>query len=159
MELSKEGIELIKRFEGLQKWAYIDQAGIWTIGIGHVILPRDLRNGTQVPTFPDQLRWSEEQCVEEFLRDAHRFEVGVTSALAHHGVKATQWQFDALVSFTFNLGLGVLAAPSVFAAVGRLPKTAALEASFTKYIYAGGKRSRGLESRRAAEIRHAKRKD
>lgn len=92
--ISHEGINLIKHFEGLKLEAYQDVADIWTIGYGH----------TGPDVHPGQVITEEE--AERLLRkDVNRFERGVRDAVK---VSMVQAQFDALVSFSFNVGLGAL---------------------------------------------------
>ena len=91
MKTSQKGIELIKRFEGCRLTAYKCPSGVWTIGYGHT-------NGVKKGQKISQKR------AEEFLReDLAKFENGVKKAVF---VPLTQNQFDALVSFTYNCGLG-----------------------------------------------------
>ncbi|MEM6648908.1 MAG: lysozyme [Pseudomonadota bacterium] len=94
MQISDEGVSLIKRFEGLKLEAYQDIADIWTIGYGHT--------GSDV--FPGQVI-SEAEAERLLRKDVERFERGVESAVK---VDIVQAQFDALVSFSFNVGVGAL---------------------------------------------------
>lgn len=88
---SKEGMELIKSFEGCRLKAYQDVAGIWTIGYGHT---GNVRPGMSI---------TQEQA-ETFLRaDLKKFEQCINRCVA---VPLTQNMFDALVSFTYNVGTG-----------------------------------------------------
>ncbi len=91
MKLSETGKALIKRFEGLRLEPYRDIAGVKTIGYGHT--GPDIR-GPITEAEADAL----------LAKDIARFETGV-NALAK---ACTQGQFDALVSFAFNLGLQAL---------------------------------------------------
>ena len=93
MKITNEGINLIKKFEGLRLEAYLCPAGVWTIGYGHT---KGVKKG-QVIT---QLE------ADNLLKeDLSSFEKGVTSLIKSN---INQNQFDSLVSFAFNLGLSNL---------------------------------------------------
>lgn len=136
MKISQRGIDLIKQAEGLRLEAYQDSVRVWTIGYGHT---REVRVG-QVIT---------EKEAEGLLReDLDEFERGVLYATSP--VKLTQGQFDALVSFSFNLGLGSLNSSTL------LKKLKAGDASgasfeFQRWVYADAKKLPGLVKRREAE--------
>ena len=89
--ISDEGLDLIKRFEGCELTAYICPSGIYTIGYGHTgdVLPGQVITQAEA----DKL----------LKKDVERFETGVNN---YTNVPLNQSQFDALVSFTFNVGLG-----------------------------------------------------
>ena len=91
-----KGIQLICQFEGLKLERYRDAVGLWTIGYGHLILKEEMEKLTKITTgeAKDLLR-----------KDLKRTEDGVKKLLNQ---PATQAQFDALVSFAFNLGVGNL---------------------------------------------------
>jgi lysozyme len=143
MRISQRGVDLIKRHEGLQLQAYRDAVGVITIGYGHT---RTARIGQTVTTAE----------AEALLRaDLDAFEGGVTGLLTR---PVMQSQFDALVSFAFNVGLdidmdrraeglgdGTLLA---FVNTGR-DQDAAIE--FLKWNKAGGRPLLGLTRRRLAE--------
>lgn len=93
MKLSNRGKSLIKKYEGLRLTAYKCPAGVWTIGYGHT-----------AGVFAGQ-KISEKQADEFFDKDIKQFEDAVNSLVK---VPLKQGQFDALVSFTFNLGIGSL---------------------------------------------------
>ena len=90
-QVSREGIELIKRFEGLELQSYQDVAGIWTIGYGHT-----------GPEVGPGMVITEAQAEALLIEDLERFERGVSSAVQ---VRITQTQFDALVSLAYNIGV------------------------------------------------------
>lgn len=93
MKISPAGIALIRRWEGCELTAYRDIAGVLTVGIGHT--GPDVRDGMVI---------TQDQADALLAKDLARFEAGV-NALAG---PCTQGQFDALVSFAFNLGLHAL---------------------------------------------------
>lgn len=137
MRTSPEGVALIKEYEGLRLKAYRCPAGVWTIGVGH----------TGAGVKADSVL-TEHQANAVLDVDLDRFERGVLSAL--DGTPATQPQFDALVSFAFNLGVAALARSTLL----RKFKAGDVEgagAEFMKWQYAAGKVMPGLVRRRAAE--------
>lgn len=92
MKLSLKGIQLLVKREGIRTKAYKDTKGIWTIGIGHT-----------GPEVVEGLRISELQAYDWFHTDVKWAEDAVNKGVA---VPLTQNQFDALVSFVFNVGAG-----------------------------------------------------
>ena len=90
MRTSENGVELIKRFEGLELEAYQDIAGIWTIGYGHT--GSDVQPGMKI---------SERDAEELLRRDLKPREQAVEGAVK---VPLNQNEFDALVSFVYNVG-------------------------------------------------------
>ena len=139
--ISDEGISLIKRYEGYKTTPYRCPAGLYTVGYGHVI-----GNGLQLPD-----EWNRTFSlgeIDELLRtDLARFERGVSR---YCPVYLTQSQFDALVSFSFNLGLGVLQRSTLRQKLNRGDYDGASK-EFLKYTRAGGKVLKGLVRRRQAE--------
>lgn len=136
MITSVDGLNLIKSFEGLRLSAYQDIVGVWTIGYGHT--------GSD---FSADTTWTEEQCELALARDLHRFEDCVGTLV---NVDLTQNQFDALVSFCYNLGCQSLKISTLLKLLNQGDVTgAALE--FTKWDVAGGHVVQGLLNRRLAE--------
>lgn len=131
------GIALIKSFEGLRLEKYQDAVGKWTIGYGHLILPTE--------SFPHAITEAE---AEALLRsDLQMTERGVHKAVT---VALNQNQFDALVSFTFNLGAGNLQSSTLLKLLNQGEYTQAAE-QFLRWNKAGGKVLTGLTRRREAE--------
>jgi lysozyme len=98
VKISDKGLVLIKKYEGLRLKAYKCPAGIWTVGYGST--GPHVKSGMEI---------TEAQANALLMLDVSRFETGV-NALASC---KTQGQFDALVSFAFNLGLGNLASSTL----------------------------------------------
>ena len=144
MKVSQKAIILIKHHEGVRNKPYKCPAGLWTVGVGHLI--GDGR------TLPDE--WNKTFTQEEIdailKRDLNRFELGVCKMLP--SVQLKQCEFDALVSFSFNLGLGTFQRSTIRQALLRGDKEAAME-SLVKYCKAGGKILKGLQNRRLDEKR------
>ncbi len=142
MKLSDNGIRLIKRFEGYHRKlpdggciAYRCPAGVWTIGYG-----------TTAGVKPG-LIWTEAQAEAALRDDVVRFESAVLRLVR---VPLNQNQFDALVSFTYNVGEGALAKSSVLRCVNAGDMAGAARA-FALWNKAGGKVLPGLVERRARE--------
>lgn len=88
--VSKKGLDFIKSFEGFRPMAYRDTGGVWTVGYGHT--GRDVTQALIIT----------QATAEQLLQaDVRRFEICVENALAND---VSQAQFDALVSFAFNVG-------------------------------------------------------
>jgi lysozyme len=136
LELSPSGLAFIQTNEGLRLNAYRDVRGIWTIGYGHT--------GPEVVT---GLIWTAAQCAlaleEDVLWAAKAVQDNVTVIL-------NQNQFDALVSFVFNIGVGNFKGSTLLHVLNTGNYTgAALQ--FGKWIYAGTIISSGLINRRKKE--------
>lgn len=136
MKTSAEGVALIKHFEGCKLTAYRCSAGVLTIGWGHTGV--DVLEGLVI---------SQARADELLLRDLRRFEVGVVNAVA---VPLNQSQFDALVAFTFNLGLGAFAKSTMLRLLNARDYAGAAN-QFPRWNRAGGQVLRGLTRRRHAE--------
>lgn len=141
MKISPQGLKLIAYFEGVRLKPYRCPAGLWTVGIGHLI--------GDGHTLPDN--WNRTFTLEEayalLAKDVARFERGVS---LYCPVPLTQGQFDALVSFSFNLGLGTLQRSSLRQKVNRGDMDGARKV-LLKYNKANGKVLKGLDLRRKAE--------
>ena len=142
MNVSARGIQLIKHHEGVRNRPYRCPAGLWTVGVGHLI-----GDGKSLPDSWNRTFTSEE--VDGLLKsDLRSFERGVLKMLPN--VPLRQCEFDCLVSFSFNLGLGTFQRSGVRQALLRGDKEGAME-SLVKYCKAGGKILKGLQNRRLDE--------
>lgn len=154
-------IELIKRFEGIEDGdpstvnldPYLCPAGYWTIGWGHVVLDADgkqlkgagNRKAAQA-IYPHGITMAEAETL--LADDVRRFSAGVAKL-----VKAvlTDNQFCALVSFSFNVGIGAFSGSELLRAINngafdRVP------AQIMRWTKSGGKELAGLKRRREAEV-------
>ena len=142
MNVSARGIQLIKHHEGVRNRPYRCAAGLFTVGVGHLI-----GDGKSLPDSWNRTFTQEE--IDGLLKsDLRRFELGILKMLPN--VPLRQCEFDALVSFCFNLGLGCFQRSTVRQALLRGDKTQAM-ASLIKYCRAGGKILKGLQTRRLDE--------
>ena len=135
--ISDIGLKKLKEFEGLRKEAYYDAAGVPTIGYGHT---HGVRMGDVISEY-----WA-----EMFLKaDLYDVEKQVDSL----GLDLDQPQFDALVSFAFNLGFYKLKTSTLLKTIKEGGSMRAIKKEFKRWVYAGGKKLRGLERRREWEAR------
>jgi lysozyme len=135
MNLSDDGLALIKRFEGLSLKAYLCPARVWTIGYGTT---RGVRPGQVI---------SEAEAETMLRADVARFAQGVAERLQ---VPVTQGQFDALVSLAYNIGLSAFGKSTLLRLLNDSKYSLAAE-QFPRWNKAGGKVLSGLTKRRAAE--------
>lgn len=139
-QTTKQGLDLIKRFEGFESEIYLDAAGLPTIGYGHLLRPGEHK------MFADGI--SEAAGEALLIKD-----VGVAERAVLRLIKVplTDGQFDALVSFTFNLGSGALQRSTLRRKVNR-EEHEEVPAELMRWVWAGGRKLKGLVQRRKAEI-------
>ncbi len=143
MKTSPVGINLIKHYEGFYSKPYRCPAGLWTIGYGHVI-----NDGRNLPIDCDRV-FLKDEIDALLIADLKRFERGVA---LYCPVQLTQNQFDALISFSFNLGLGTLQRSTVRQKINRGDFKGAVKVLF-QYNKGGGKVLKGLTLRRQDEAK------
>lgn len=143
MKTGEKGLELIKSFEGFYSKPYRDPIGIPTIGYGFTYYLPDRRKVTMQdrPLTEHQATCMLQEILKGYEGDVLRL---VKS-------KLTQNQFDALVSFTFNLGAANLAKSTLLRKVNANPNDPTIRDEFAKWRLAGGKVFAGLVRRRKAE--------
>ena len=135
MQLSEKGKTLIKKYEGLKLSAYKCPAGVWTIGYGHT-----------AGVFAGQ-KITQKQADEIFDKDIKQFEKIVLELCK---VPLKQGQFDALVSFVYNVGKTAFVNSTLLKLLNQKKYTAAAN-QFTRWVYANGKKLQGLVKRREEE--------
>ena len=143
MKTSQKGIELIKQFEGFRLKGYLDSVNIPTIGYGTTVYP----NGEKVK-LSDVI--SKEKAEEYLINDIRKFEDFVNRWVLSN---ITQNQFDALVSFTYNLGPSNLQKSTLLKKVNKNPNDPSISKEFSKWVNAGGNKIQGLVNRRDAEAK------
>jgi len=162
VKLSKAGADLMHRFEGCRNKPYLCPAHIWTIGYGHVLyqeqikLPMARVEGKEIPMIrremplkPEDNRvWSKQEIDDLFTADVASFERGVLRLVP--GSVGSQGRFDALVSISFNFGLGNLQRSTIRIKANRQEWEAAADA-FLLWNKGGGKVLAGLDRRRKDE--------
>ena len=126
---------MIKHFESCKLTAYQDSVGVWTIGWGHTA---GVKKGDN---------WTQDEANDILLNDLEKFEGYVNQYVK---VPLTQNQFDALVSWTFNLGPGNLKSSTMLTKLNEKSYDE-VPSQMKRWNKAGGKVLRGLERRRNAE--------
>jgi len=139
-KMNVEGLELLKRWEGLRLKAYRDAGGVLTIGYGHT-------SAAGKPLVYEGMRISGHQAEEILARDLRQYERAVEGSVK---VPLTDNQFAALVSFCYNVGVGVFKRSTLLKRLNAGDYDA-VPAELMKWTRAGSKRLKGLENRRAAE--------
>ena len=135
MKKSNEGISLIKKFEGLELEAYKCAAGVWTIGYGHT---KDVQPGDV---------WSESHADHMLEVELEEFEAYIKDNVT---APLSQNQFDALVSWVYNLGPANLKASTMLKVLNS-GDYEGVPAQIKRWNKAGGKVLEGLIRRREAE--------
>ena len=135
MNISNEGISLIKKFEGCELEAYQDAVGVWTIGYGHT---KNVKEGMTV---------SKEQADNMLLNELDEYCEHVEKAVT---VDLKQCEFDALVSWTYNLGPTNLNNSTMLKVLNN-KEYDDVPAQIKRWNKAGGKVLQGLIRRREAE--------
>lgn len=138
LALGKDGLELIKSFEGCVLKVYLDAIGLPTIGYGHLIKPGE--SFTKI---------TQKEAEELLKSDAQIFVDGVNKLLE---VSVSQNQFDALVSLAFNIGLGNFEKSTLLRLLNA-GDFAGAALQFVRWNKAGGKVLAGLTRRREAETK------
>lgn len=140
MQTSEKGIAVIKQFEGCKLTAYQDSVGVWTIGYGWTqpVDGKPIRAGMTI----------KQETAERLLKTGLVSYENDVSRLVK--VDLTQGQFDALVSFTYNLGVRSLSTSTLLRKLNAGDYAGAAD-EFLRWNKAGGKVLNGLTRRREAE--------
>lgn len=137
MKISNKGIDFIIKEEGERLTAYKCAAGVWTIGIGHT--GKDVYQGLKI---------TKERSRELLMQDIAKFEKGVNDSIQ---VDLTQEQFNALVSFAFNVGVAAFKNSTLRKIINNKGKSEDIRYQFSRWNKAGGKVLAGLVNRRKRE--------
>ena len=161
MKLSKAGADLMHRYEGYRTKPYLCPAEIWTIGYGHVLYQDQIRLPVkrvgdytgmvrrEYPLRPEDNRvWSKDEIEELFSQDVASFERGALRLSPN--LVGRQGAFDAVVSFSFNAGLGNYQRSTIRMKNNRGDFEGAADA-FMAWTKGGGKELPGLVKRRKDE--------
>ena len=142
MKLDSKGYDLIKEFEGFSDRPYKCSANIPTIGYGNTFYP----DGKRVSMLDKQI--TKEYADEIFKNVADNFAFKVSKLIKS---KVTQNQFNALVSFAYNVGIGNLEKSTLLKLVNINPNDAMIAKQFLRWNKAKGKELKGLTNRRIKE--------
>ncbi len=137
MTTTKILLTQLMAFEGLRLQAYVDVTGVPTIGYGHTY---NVRMGDRISA------WYARDLLKE---DIAYFEEKVKEL----NVARTEGQLDALVSFTFNLGMNRLVQSTLLKVIREGGSKSQIKHEFKRWVYADGKKQRGLEKRREWEAK------
>lgn len=140
MKISKAGLNLIKEFEGVRLESYKCPADVWTVGIGHT-------DAAGPPKVTPGMKITLQEAYDILNRDLDQYEAAVTNSVK---VPLTQNQFDALVSFTYNVGIGAFQKSTLLKKLNA-GQYDAVPGELMKWTKAGGKELPGLVRRRRAE--------
>ena len=135
MKTGEKGKKLIKSFESCKLKAYRCPAGVWTIGYGHT---KGVKEG-MVISQEDAERFFEED-IKEFEKQLNSLQLAIN-----------QNQYDALMSFIYNVGLARLAKSTLLKKVKANSEDKTIRNEFNKWVYSGAHKLPGLQRRRAAE--------
>lgn len=146
MQINNETIKLIQSFEGLELNAYPDPGSggdPWTIGFGTTVYPdgRKVKKGNSI---------TQQEASEYFMNDIIKFSKKIIPLLQQ---PLTDNQFGAILSFTYNVGLGNLKISTLLKKVNNNPQDPSIKKEFEKWIKASGKVLPGLVRRRAEEAK------
>lgn len=140
MKISYNGIQFLKAREGFKAEAYMDSAGVWTIGYGTIRI-----NG--IPVEPGQ-KITEQEAEAALEADLAWAQTAVNQAVK---VRLTQNMFDALVSLVYNIGVGAFTDSTLLRLLNQGKYQEAAE-QFHRWKFAGGKVIPGLVNRRRLEF-------
>lgn len=142
MKIDKKGLDLIAEFEGLRLKPYLCSANVPTIGYGSTFY----ENGTKVKLIDAPIT---KQRAEQLLQHtADKFAEKVAKLITK---PITQNQFNALVSFAFNVGITALQNSTLLRLVNNNPNDANIAKQFLRWNKAGGREVQGLTNRRIKE--------
>ena len=144
MKISKTGLDLIKKYEGFESLPYLCPAKVPTIGYGATYYI----GGTKVSMSDDAI--TKEEADDLLKRMVLRYENSVKKYVES---ELNQNQFDALISFTYNLGGGNLKKSTLLKKINKDPNDESIYFEFMKWNKAGGKILKGLSKRRAEEAK------
>jgi len=152
MQMSEHGLELLKQWEGFKNKLYYDSAGLPTIGVGHLLTKSELSSGkiiiNGVPVKYDG-GLSDQQVLDLLSQDVNPAAQVVTNKVT---VGLNQNQFDALTSFTFNVG-GAAFTGSTLLKLLNQGQYDEVPGQLRRWNKAGGKVVQGLINRRENEIK------
>jgi lysozyme len=152
MQMSQHGLQLLEQWEGFKTQVYKDSAGLPTIGVGHLLTRSELSSGKIIINgVPVQYSGglTQQQVTDLLAQDVKPAEQAVTGGVK---VALNQNQFDALVSFTFNVGVGAFQGSTLLKLLNQ-GQYDQVPAQLLRWTRAGGVVVQGLVNRRNNEIK------
>lgn len=152
MQMSEHGLELLKQWEGFKPDVYKDSAGLPTIGVGHLITKSEQTTGEIViggvpAQYADGL--TDQQVLDLLSQDVEPAEQAVNNGVK---LELDQNQFDALVSFTFNVGVGAFTGSTLLKVLNQ-GQSDQVPDQLRRWNKAGGQVVQGLANRRENEVK------
>lgn len=142
MRMSDNGLTLLRQWEGCRLKKYRDEGGKWTVGVGHLLTREEIMGG----------KYDDGITVDEAMRllaaDVKPAEAAINRLVT---VALLQHEFDALVSFVFNVGAQAFGQSTLLRKLNGMDYVSVPD-ELRKWVYVGGKRSQGLANRREKEI-------
>lgn len=152
MQMSENGLELLKQWEGFKSKMYKDSAGLPTIGVGHLLTKSELTSG-KITINNVSVEYAngltDQQILDLLSQDVDPAAAAVTARVK---VTLSQNQFDALVSFTFNVGIGAFSGSTLLKVLNQGQYNQVPD-QLLRWNKAGGKVVPGLTNRRQNEIK------
>ncbi len=151
MKMSENGRELLSQWEGIKNNEYKDAAGLPTIGVGHLLTKEELASGQiKINDTPVDFHngLADQQVMDLLAQDLIRFEDVVNSTVT---ATLTENQFDALVSFSFNVGTNAFKKSTLLRVLNE-GQYQEVPNQLRRWVKAGGKTIQGLVNRRENEI-------
>lgn len=142
MKLNSKGYDLIVKHEGLSLKPYLCPAKIPTIGYGNTYYP----NGKRVTLLDEPI--TKEEAIEMFEEIANRFKKAVLKKVT---ADLNDNQITAITSFAYNVGMANFIKSTLLKKINENPNDLQIGKEFEKWVFAGGKRLKGLENRRKSE--------
>ncbi|MDQ3746214.1 MAG: lysozyme [Acidobacteriota bacterium] len=152
MQMSQHGLQLLEQWEGFKLQVYKDSAGLPTIGVGHLITKSEQASGTiNINGVPVKYAGG---LTQQQVTDLLAQDVVPAQNAVNNGVKVAlnQNQFDALVSFTFNVGVGAFTSSTLLKVLNQ-GQYDQVPTQLLRWTKAGGKVVQGLVNRRNNEIK------
>lgn len=152
MQMSQHGLELLEQWEGFKLQVYKDSAGLPTIGVGHLLTRSELTSGKiNINGVPVQYA---NGLTQQQVNDLLAKDLKPTEQAVNNGVKVAlnQNQFDALTSFTFNVGTGAFAGSTLLKVLNQ-GQYDQVPTQLLRWTRSGGQVVQGLVNRRNNEIK------
>ena len=151
MQMSEHGLGLLQKWEGFELKVYKDSAGLPTIGVGHLLTKSELTSG-KIVINAVSVKYSDGLTNQQVL-DLLSQDLKPVEKIVNNGVKVplNQNQFDALVSFVFNVGNAAFAASTLLKLLNQ-KQYADVPAQLLRWVRSGGQVVQGLLNRRKNEI-------